>query len=327
MEFRLDSGQVELQQTMARFCAERLPHDSVGEREGMPTDRALWHEMAALGMFGLLLDDAAGGSGLGVVDGALVFEQLGSHLVPGPVLWTVLAAPLVDGAADGRELVGGVDATAVEDGAALVEHAADLDVLLVVSDEDVVAHRTADLAPPTSLDPLDPLTPVGRFTGLAAGRPAGGADAAAALRLLGTVLSAALLVGLAARAVEVARDYALERHQFGVPIGSFQAVKHLLADMHVRSGLAQSSTYAAAAVVQEPGGDDPARAAAAAKLLASDAAIANAGAAVQVLGGMGFTWDMPPNHLLKRAWVLEQGFGAADDHALHLGSTLAAAPR
>ena len=132
---------------------------------------------------------------------------------------------------------------------------------------------------------------------------------------------------MATRALDVARAYALERHQFGVPIGSFQAVKHMLADMYVRGGLAQSATYAAAAVAQQPDGDDPARAASAAKLLAAEAAVANASTAVQVLGGMGFTWDMLPNHLLKRAWVLEQGFGAADDHALRLGATLTAATR
>ncbi len=327
MEFRLDSGQVELQQTVARFCADRFPLDAVGAREGEPTDRAAWDEMAGLGMFGLLLPEDAGGSGLGVVESALLFEQLGSHLAPGPVLWAVLAAPLVDGAATGRSLVGGIAASVVEDGSAVVEHAADIDVLLVVDDDGVVAHRTADLAPPTPLDPLDPLTSVGRFTGLAGGRPVGDADAAAALRLLGTVLSAALLVGVATRALEVARAYAIDRHQFGVPIGSFQAVKHLLADMYVRGGLAQSATYAAAAVVHEPDGADPARAAASAKLLAAEAAIANASTAVQVLGGMGFTWDMLPNYLLKRAWVLEQGFGAADDHALDLGSTLTAAGR
>jgi alkylation response protein AidB-like acyl-CoA dehydrogenase len=330
MEFRLDTGQVELQQTVARFCTDRFPLDTVVEREGAATDRSTWSAMADLGMFGLLLPEPDGGSGLGAVEGALLFEQLGSHLAPGPVLWTVLAAPLVDGAAAGRTVVGGVDASAVSGGAALVEHAADIDVLLVVGDDGVLAHDTTDLAPPAALDPLDPLTPVGRFTGLTAaasgGRPVGDAAAAADLRLLGTVLSAALLVGVASRALEVARAYALDRHQFGAPIGSFQAVKHMLADMYVRHGLAQSATYAAAAVAQQPDDDDPERAAAGAKLLAADAAIANAGAAVQVLGGMGFTWDMLPNHLLKRAWVLEQSFGAADDHAHRLGATLAAAP-
>lgn len=327
MEFSLDEGQVELQQTVARFCADRFPLDAVVAREGQPTDRAQWAAMADLGLLGLLLVEDAGGSGLGPVEGALVFEQLGSHLAPGPLLWTVLAAGLVDGAATGERLVGGVAAVDVVDGAALVEHAADLDVLLVLHDDRVVAHEVAALAPPTLLDPLDPLTPVGRFTGLAGGTRIGGAAEATALRLLGTVLSAALLAGVASRALEVARAYALERHQFGTPIGSFQAVKHLLADMYVRSGLAQSATYAAAAVIQEPGDDHPARAAAGAKLLAADAAIANAGTAVQVLGGMGFTWDMLPNHLLKRAWVLEQSFGHADDHARHLGATLAGLAR
>jgi Acyl-CoA dehydrogenase, N-terminal domain len=139
MEFRLDSAQVELQQTVARFCADRFPLDAVVEREGAATDRASWDEMAALGMFGLLLPEDAGGSGLGVVEGALLFEQLGSHLAPGPVLWTVLAAPLVDGAAAGRTLVGGVEASAVEDGAAVVEHAGDIDVVLVVDDPEVAA--------------------------------------------------------------------------------------------------------------------------------------------------------------------------------------------
>lgn len=325
MEFRLDDAQVELGHTVARFCAGRFPLDAVGSREGRPVDRALWAEMAGLGLFGLLLPEAAGGSGLGGVEAALVFEQLGSHLVPGPVLWAVLGASLVDGAAGGECLVGGVDAAAVEGGSAVVEHAADVDVLLVLGDDGVVAHRTADLPPPVPLGPLDPLTPVGRFTDLGAATPVAGREAAAELRLRGTVLSAALLVGLASRSLEVARAHALERRQFGVPVGSFQAVKHLLADMYVHHGIAQSATYAAAAVVQRPGDDDPARAAAAAKLLAAEAAIDNAATAVQVLGGMGFTWDMLPNYLLKRAWVLEHAFGTADDHALHLGTTVGAA--
>ena len=324
MEFRLDDGQVELQQTVARFCDDRFPLDAVVAREGLPTDRGRWAGMAGLGVFGLL-DDGPDGSGLGVLEGAILFEQLGSHLVPGPVLWTVLATSMVEGAARGEVLVGGVTADAVVDGSALVEHAGDLDVLLVLHDDRVTAHH--DLGEVVALDPLDPLTPVGRVSGLGGGTQVGGAGVAAATRLLGTVLSAATLAGLASRALDVAASYALEREQFGAPIGSFQAVKHLLADMHVRSGLAQSATYAAAAMAQDPGSDDPVPAARAAKLLAADAAVANAGTAVQVLGGMGFTWDMLPNHLLKRAWVVDQSFGTADDHALRLGADLVAASR
>ena len=145
--------------------------------------------------------------------------------------------------------------------------------------------------------------------------------------MLGTVLTAAMLLGVSECALTVARDYALEREQFGVPIGSFQAVKHILADMYVRTGLARSATYAAAAVYDDPGIDTPARAAAIAKLLAGEAALANARAAVQVLGGMGFTWAMPPNYLLKRAWVLEHSFGTADDARARPGLVDRGAPR
>ena len=325
MEFRLDEGQVELQGTVARFCADRLPVDGIVAREGAPLDRTVWKDLAELGVLGLLASDAEGGSGLGALDGAIVFEQLGSHLVPGPLVWTALAAGVVDGAASGDTVVGGALASEVVDGVALVEHAADLDVVLVVHADALTAHRTRDLPTPAALASLDPLTPVGRVTGLARGSAIGDAEAAGRFLALGTVLSAAMLAGVASRALEVARAYALEREQFDVPIGSFQAIKHLLADMYVRSGLAQSATYAAAAVLQDPGHDDPVRAASAAKLLASDAAIANASTAIQVLGGMGFTWDMLPNHLLKRAWVLEHTFGAADEHATSIGVDLLAA--
>ena len=322
MEFGLDAGQLELQQTVARFCTDHFPFDTIAAREEAPVDRAVWADMAALGVFGLMVAEDAGGSGLGVVEAALLFEQLGSHLVPGPVLWSALAAPLVAGAATGEVLAAGVVAAGATAGPLVVEHAADVDVVVVVHDDAVVVHRTADVPSPAPLVPLDPLTPVGVFGDLGAGERLGGRDAARELRTLGTVLSAAMLVGVSGRALEVARDYALERHQFGVPIGSFQVVKHLLADMHVRHGLAQSATYAAAALAQDPRDDDPVAAGARAKLLAGDAAIENASTAVQVLGGMGFTWAMLPNHLVKRAWVLEQAFGTGDDHASALGAAL-----
>jgi alkylation response protein AidB-like acyl-CoA dehydrogenase len=317
MEFRLDDGQRELQDTVARFCADHFPLDAIVTREGAAVDRDAWQAMAKLGLLGLLV----GEDGLGLVEATIAFEQLGSHLVPGPVLWTALAAAVLPEAATGEVLVGGIDATAIADRVALVEHGAEVDRVLILGADGVRVLNTESLTI-DQLDPLDPLTPVARLTGLA-GELIGDREAAASLRLNGTVLSAALLSGLAERSLEVARTYALERQQFGTAIGSFQAVKHLLADMFVRSRMAQSATYAAAAVVDEPGRDDPMRAAAAAKVLAGDAAVTNASTAVQILGGMGFTWEMLPNHLLKRAWVLEHGFGTVDEHALSLGTTLA----
>jgi alkylation response protein AidB-like acyl-CoA dehydrogenase len=326
MEFRLVEGQVALQDTVRRFCAARFALDRVGEREGRPADRAVWTDLGALGVFGLLLPEADGGSGLGAVEAAVVFEELGSHLATGPVLWTLLAAPLVDGAASGDRLVGGLDEVRAPgdppDDPLVVEHAAELDALVVLRPGGVFLVPGDDLPPPQQLAPIDPLTPVGRFEAVPPGEQVGDGEAATRIRLLGTVLSAAMLLGLSVRALEVARAYALEREQFGVPIGSFQAVKHILADMYVRTAMARSSTYAAAAVVDDPGIGDAARTVAAAKLLAGEAAIDNAGAAVQVLGGMGFTWDMLPHYLLKRAWVLEHAFGTTDAHALAIGSAL-----
>ena len=325
MEFRLDDGQIELQQTVTRFCVDRFPLDALGDREGVPLDRSIWVELAKLGVLALLLPESTGGVGAGVVEAAIVFEQLGSHLVPGPVLWTLLAAPFVPGAASGEQLVMGVDATSLLDGSVVVEHAAELDMLLVVGDDGVVAHRTSELAPPTPLGALDPLAPVGRFTGLDGGEVVGDSAVAFGIRVLGTVLSAAMLTGVSSRALEVARGYALERQQFGVPIGSFQAIKHMLSDMYVRTVSAESVTYAAAAVIDQPGDEDPTRVAASAKLLASEAAIENSSTAIQILGGMGFTWDMLPNYLLKRSWAIESDFGLAEEHQLYVGSTLGVA--
>jgi alkylation response protein AidB-like acyl-CoA dehydrogenase len=330
MEFRLDDEQIALQQTAAKFCADRFSLDSIASRERVPTDRRTWKEMASLGMFALLLpEDGGGSSRLGPVEAMLLLEQFGKHLATGPMLWTVLAAGLVEDANHGEHMIGGVLADEVlDDGSVVVEHATEIDTLVVLHHDGVVVHRTADLVRPDPLEPFDPLTSVGRFQQLpdrSSGRVVGDANTAHELRALGTVLASALLVGVASRALDVARDYALEREQFGVPIGSFQAVKHLLADMYVRRSLAQSAAYAAAALVQESGRDDPSVAVAGAKLLAGEAAIRNASTAVQVLGGMGFTWEMLPNYLLKRAWVLEQSFGAADAHAFHIGTRLVGA--
>ena len=147
------------------------------------------------------------------------------------------------------------------------------------------------------------------------------------MRNEGAVLSAAMLLGISEAALRAARDYSLEREQFGQPIGSFQALKHMMADMFVRTALARSATYAAAAVLDDPLVGHVGRSIGAAKLLAGEAAIENARASVQVMGGMGFTWEMVPHYLLKRAWVLEQSFGTMRDHALGISASLASEDR
>jgi alkylation response protein AidB-like acyl-CoA dehydrogenase len=321
MDFRLDDQQLELQDTVRRFCAERFPTERIAQREAMAVDRSAWREMADLGVFGLLVPARDGGLGLGALEAAIAFEQLGAHLVSGPTLWSALAARYVDGVASGDRLIGGVEQDANGE-PVVVEYAREIDALLVLRGDGAWMCAGADLPSFDALTPLDPLTPVGRTDAVPRGVRVGDVRDAARMRLLGTVLSASMLLGVSGAALEVARCYALDREQFGVPIGSFQAIQHLLADMYVRTALARSATYAAAALLDDPEIGDPLLASASAKLLAGEAAVENARAAIQVHGGIGFTWETLPNYLLKRAWVLENGFGDAETHAWAISASL-----
>ncbi len=324
MHFTFTDDQVALRDAVRAFCADRLGLERVAERELVPADPAVWQELAGMGVLGMLLPDDD--SGLGLVEASIVFEELGRHLSSGPVLWSTVAAPLVPGAADGSVRVAGLLAPSAAETAAgvpvVVEHGAEADVVLVLHDDRVERIERADLSGAEPGVPLDPLTPALVLPALPAGEVVGDAVAARTLRLQGVTLAASTLVGVAQGALDVARDYALEREQFGVPIGSFQAIKHLLSDMFVRCELARAETTAAAAIVADPAAGDPERATSGAKILAGEAATANGRFAVQVLGGMGFTWDMLPHYYLKRGWALDQAFGTVAWHAERLGTAL-----
>ena len=133
------------------------------------------------------------------------------------------------------------------------------------------------------------------------------------------------LLGIAETSQELATEYARRREQFGRPIGSFQAIKHILADAYVRQELARAAVYAAGATLDRPEVGSVERAVAAAKLAAGEAALKNARACIQVHGGMGYTWEVPAHFFLKRAMVLEQSFGTGDEHAERVAEALAGA--
>lgn len=321
MQLHLDETQLAVQEAVRSFCTDRFALDGVAGREGKAADPAAWKGLADLGVLGMLAGTV---EDVGIVEAAIAFEELGAHLASGPVVWTAIAAPLVDGAAEGEVRVTGLTVDEHRgDLPLVVEHADEAQQVLVVHADRVEAVPAGELVVAPGA-PLDPLTPVSVLERVPQGREVGDAAAAAQLRLQGTVLHAAALVGVARGALDVARNYALERVQFGVPIGSFQAIKHMLADMYVRVEMARAETYAAAALVKNPAAGDPQRSASAAKLLAGEAGLANARASVQILGGMGFTWDMLPHYFLKRAWVLEQGFGAGSTHATRLAAAVGA---
>ena len=172
-------------------------------------------------------------------------------------------------------------------------------------------------------DPLDPLTPVHRIDELPHGAPLAGPEDAARLATgREPALVAAQQLGIAVATTDLAVAYAKARQQFDRPIGSFQAVKHLLADMLVRAEVARAAVYAAGVTLDHPAVGDVRRAVAAAKVMAGDAARLNGKACVQVHGGMGFTWEIDAHLYLKRAWVLDTVFGSVDDHTLTLSEML-----
>jgi alkylation response protein AidB-like acyl-CoA dehydrogenase len=314
MDFELTDDQVALQEGVRSFLQGRFPIEAVRALE--PTggvDRALWQELADLGVFALRLPEADGGVGLGWADAVLVFEELGRAVVPGPLVWTHLAAGLVPGAATGECIVGGIERG---DASRFVEHPGALDVLLVVDDDGVWSVDATTLAFDPVGTPLDSLTPAGRIVGdLPQGERVLDADGAASLRLQGAALVAGFLLGLAQATTDLAVAYSRERVQFDRPIGTFQSLKHLMADMLVRSEVARGGVYAAGVTLDDPHVGSIARAVASAKYTAGDAAIENAKTSVQVHGGMGYTWEIDAHLHLKRAYALEPCFGSRDHHA------------
>ena len=320
MDFQPTDDQRALQEGVRAFCAGRVTLDEIRKLDGVGFERGLWAELAELGTFGLRVPEAVGGLGLGTADAVLVFEELGRALAPGPLVWTHLAAGLVDGAAAGETVVGGLDLAAGADGPCLIEHRDQLDVLLVLRADGVWRLDPAAIACEPIAAPLDPLTPLHHAAALPEGERIASALEMARLRLEGAALVAAQQLGIAIATQEMAVEYAGKREQFGRPIGSFQAIKHMCADMFVRQEAARAAVYAAGATFDDPGVGDIARAVAAAKILAGEAAMKNARTCIQVHGGMGYTWEVPVHYYLKRAWVLETSFGTIEEHADRVAS-------
>lgn len=294
-------------------------------------DVALWRDLADLGIFGVRSPEADGGLGLGHPESVHVFEELGRSLATGPFTATALAAVLLPEYAGGRHRVGLADLTGGDP--QLLEHLDALDALLVIEavegeapggggQRQVLRVEPIELRADAVPHPVDPCVPLHRLRQKPLrGEIVGDTGTADSLLREGALLTAAYQVGIAAVLTERAVAYAKQRTQFGRAIGSFQAVKHLCADMFARAELARAAVHSAAVLLQDEqyGADLPTAAAtaavAAAKLLADEAAVTNARSAIQVHGGMGCTWEMGLHFFLKRAWALSLSYGRAADHA------------
>ncbi|MFD9002753.1 acyl-CoA dehydrogenase family protein [Streptomyces sp. NPDC059582] len=306
MRFRLTEDQRVLRTGVRDLLARRFDREALRAAVSRPDlDRKLWRELGAAGFFALRVPEADGGVGLGLPEAVLAFEEAGRVLLPGPLVATHLAAGTVPGAAAGEAVVTAVDGGLVE----------------WLAEADVVRGDATGAVPLTSVDPLTPLHRVPARTAPdataapALGQPAPGPvpDPVAAL------LTAAEQLGTATRACELAVEHARTREQFGRPIGAFQAVKHLCAQLLVRAEVARAAVYAAAVTA------DPVDIAAA-RLLADEAAVRGARDCLQVHGGMGFTWESEVHLHLKRSWVRARRAGGGTEGAELLAADLAAGP-
>ncbi|MGE4606921.1 MAG: acyl-CoA dehydrogenase family protein [Myxococcota bacterium] len=325
MDFQLTDDQTALQSGVRSFCEGRVPVEQLPEivnQGGVDRDR--WGEVAELGVFALRLSEDDGGVGLGAADAVLVFAELGRRLVPGPMVWSHLAAGLIDGADTGEVVVGGLDLRCEQRSVILVEHLDALDTLMVLRDDGVYQIDPRTLKAESVAVPLDPLTPMHHVAQLPAGDRIGDAGDAARIWTDGGAIAAAQLLGIAEATLEMAADYALKREQFDRIIGGFQAVKHMLADMFVRQEVARAAVYAAGATIDDPVVGDVARAVSVAKLVAGDVAMKNSRACIQVHGGMGYTWEVPAHYYLKRTWVLESIFGTCEEHETRIADQITA---
>ena len=350
MDFDLSPDQRDLQDAARHLLddhsgsADVRAHLAAGDRY----DRKLWEAMADQGWCAIAVAEGEGGLGLGWVEAAVLLEEVGRHVAPVPLAPQLLALAALAGAADqddwrGRLLSGSTlgavawtardDIVVRDDGGGRValsgrlgpvEGADIADLLVVVVPGGVHLVDLASVGRPVAQPAMD-LTRTLAWVDLDA-TPAlriGGPEASLRLGSLGALASSAELLGGSGRVLELATEYAKDRIQFGVPIGSFQAVKHRCADMLVDvEGMRSATWYAAwAASTAEPGWE---LAASTAKVWCADASKRVMASGLQVHGGIGFTWEHDLHLYIKRAQFSQRDYGDAAHHRTVLANGLRA---
>ena len=331
MDFELSADQQALRDAAADLLAGRssMPVVRAAVDRGGAPDPALWRAMVDQGWCGLAVPEKLGGVGLGWVEAGIVLEQVGAHVAPAPVLGQMVALDALADSAWGPALIAGESVAACASG--LDEpcvYAPAADVVVVTEDGRLVAIDLRDRR--RSAEPaMDVTRQLGwlRAADLA-GAPRlelGGAAEVARHMDVAAVAYAAELLGLAQRALDLAVAYAKDRVQFGRPIGSFQAVKHRCADMLVDvEGMRSAVYWAAWTLGNASATDGRSIAASTAKVWCSDAALRVLASALQVHGGIGFTWEHDLHLYLKRAHLDAVSFGDATHHRARLARLLRA---
>ena len=316
IDFDFTDEQRALRDVARDLFAKQSPPSLIRERwKGGERDPKLWRALAEVGLLGVIVPEEFGGSGGDETDLVLVLEEAGRAALPEPFLETVVASRLIQlGGSDvlsqrWLSLIASGDAVATItlETDPFVPYAGIADVILLLDPtgarlltrDDFVAKEVQ------SMDPARPLFAVESKRGERLNLTTPASRAAAAV--------AAVQTGIAQRLLDMTVEYVAARKQFGRPVGSFQAVKHKLAKVHVAiEDSRPAAWYAAYALANNA--DDAARAASVAKVAASFAeATANA-EALQCHGGIGFTWEHDLHIWLKRGLALQPAFGTPAEH-------------
>jgi alkylation response protein AidB-like acyl-CoA dehydrogenase len=341
----------QLRASVRSLLSDRSPWSQVLKRaETSDTyDIELWHALAAdLGLAGLLIPESFGGAGASAREAAVVLEEIGRAVAPVPFLGSAVVATMALVHCGDAELLpvlasgdrtaalavpfsarAGGGSTVSADGGRLtgrvtsVADALPADVLLVPTEDGLFAVDATDgavtVTPVVSLDLTRQLADI-TFDGVLGRRVADAAAASAAIDaalLAGAALLASEQVGIATWCVESTVDYLNTRYQFGRQLGSYQALKHRVADIWVDATQARAvARYAVDCLAS--GSDDSPVAAAVAQAFVGPATVRIAEECLQLHGGIGFTWEYPIHLYLKRAKSDSLAFGSAAAHRTDL---------
>jgi len=322
MRFAFTEDQIEFRDAVRDLLANecppsvvRLAWDNADGRSG-----AAWTALAEMGVLGAGAPEDRGGLGFTALDLVLIAEETGYAALPEPfVEHAVVAVPVLPDTAVEAATAGETLVTAALGGAAYVPYVESAGLVLTEEDDALVlvAGDQLVIRPETSVDGTrrlgwiewDEAEILGDATALAAAFDRGA---------LGT---AAQLVGLSRRMLDLTVGYVQEREQFGVPIGSFQAVKHHLADARIALEFARPLVYRAAWSMSEGEPDAPVHVSMA-KALASDAATLTSRQALQCHGAMGYSFEYDLHLYMKRAWALAASWGDAAWHRARVGRAI-----
>jgi alkylation response protein AidB-like acyl-CoA dehydrogenase len=323
MDFAFSQEQSDLAATVRALLGRRA--DSAAVRAAVASERGydeeLWRTLCEqIGAAALAIPEDHGGAGFSLSESLIVLEEVGRSLAPSPLLASLVAseALLAAGNADACErllprIAMGEIATVALD-PAVVLHGDQATILLGVVDGALV-EVDVDSVSRTWVPSMDQTTRLARvdLTGATAATIADdGSAAVARAALVGAVGATALQVGLAGRALEMTVAYSKHRVQFGRPIGSFQALKHRMADLLVLLEMSRSASWSASYAVATSA-DDAAERVHVAKSYCSEALATIAAETIQLHGGIAITWEHDAHLVFKRAHALGQLFGAAHE--------------